>query len=77
MKSYFVDSNGECSECVSPCKECLNETTCLNCQGAKKLFQNKCLDDCPPSYFSLSDSICRPCYPSCLTCTSIKLNQVF
>lgn len=59
--SYFVRSNGRCSQCVGNCSVCSNASSCTTCNTGYfyKQNKNKCLT-------------CTDIFPGCITCSSFS-----
>jgi len=73
----------ECTDCESPCKQCVNQTVCLSCLDSMNMVLSngtcKCRDPnaifndlenscvCNSGYFMIN-SVCRACQISCSTC---------
>jgi hypothetical protein len=70
--SYFYDeSTNSCKNCISPCNECLSETSCISCTDGYILLEgvsiNNCVTSCPIGYWQ-SGSICKKCDTLCASC---------
>jgi proprotein convertase subtilisin/kexin type 5 len=69
-KYYSVNSTLQCSPCISPCVNCISNTSCISCQSGWFLFGNSCLVSCPVDTYiqNSANNTCDPCSSNCLTC---------
>lgn len=64
-----------CLSCLSPCSNCLSETSCLSCVEGWFLLGSSCLKDCPVGYFKDNVSLsCQPCRYPCKSCVDSNSN---
>ena len=67
FKSFYSNENGGCTRCSYPCAKCTNETNCLTCETNMSVLNGKCIEQCPLGFYT-QNSVCYPCYPTCLSC---------
>jgi len=70
---YEITSSGlkYCTNCVSPCLDCLNSSFCVSCVSGYYYYNYTCQLTCPNSYYSdNSTSSCKSCISPCKTCTN-------
>ncbi|KAL4474731.1 hypothetical protein ABPG74_001427 [Tetrahymena malaccensis] len=70
--SYESLVNSQCIQCHTECLACFGPYS-YNCQACvdpnKSLFNNQCLDKCPPGYYSNKKSKkCQKCGNNCMEC---------
>ncbi|CAD8135514.1 unnamed protein product [Paramecium octaurelia] len=71
VDGYYVTS-GEftCKKCNVECKKCKDVNSfCLECSGTYKFLNNKCLDQCPKTYYN-NQQVCQNCINNCDTCSN-------
>ncbi len=58
-----------CIKCPEFCTECSDEHNCVGCvDGAIRLDNGLCAENCPSLTFLAQDHTCMPCHSSCLGC---------
>lgn len=66
---YFPNITA-CSQCQSPCQNCLDAATCLSCTSSNLLLGSTCVPSCPTGMAIINSTICQSCSSSCLSCQS-------
>ena len=73
----YVEADGTCESCISPCVSCLNATYCYSCISDYYLHATtgQCLTNCPDGTYGSSASMsCQGCDQNCLTCSGSATN---
>ncbi|KAM7021681.1 LOW QUALITY PROTEIN: extracellular matrix organizing protein FRAS1 [Passerculus sandwichensis] len=67
LVGYCVDCHPLCQRCVADLRD--SGSVCLRCQhGRHLLLGDRCLPRCPPGHYA-EHGACKPCHPSCKSCT--------
>jgi hypothetical protein len=67
---FYPNTNFICVPCLTPCRSCLTELSCLSCFSGRYYYENNCLLTCPTNttIANGSTNICDFCSTNCLTC---------
>ncbi len=41
-----------CDACISPCNDCIDGTTCIDCISSYYYHNTSCVPDCPDYYYN-------------------------
>lgn len=64
-----------CIDCVKPCENCIDNTTCTTCIPNFAKYNNTCTDNCPDATVKVKDA-CVPCTASnCTKCNTTAVDQ--
>lgn len=71
-RGYFIDETYAptytCAQCHESCADCIFEPDhCTSCNNGMKLYQKKCISQCPSGYFD-SGGFCTECDSNCAEC---------
>lgn len=76
--TYFNNS-GTCSQCISPCVNCINATYCTTCETGYLLYPNKitdrCVKLCPTGQYRDITNNCQNCNSICTECIGNSISD--